>query len=234
MIEFPDKKYQIIYADPPWEYSSDPNSKRGIWGLAHQQYQTLSMSDLKELPVKDIADDNCILFMWATFPNLQQALDLIKAWGFEFKTVAFVWEKLDKTNNAPKKYGLGWYTRSNCEIVMLGRKGKFNRQSAAVQQIVKSTISNHSKKPNEVRNRIIKLCGDISRIELFARTKIPGWTCVGNETDGQDIKTSLVQISNGNLKTICNHMIISQNIKFRDKFEDHNNFHPVFYNPPEK
>lgn len=181
MIEFPNKKYKIIYADPPWEYSSDPNSKRGIWGLAHQQYQTLSMNDLKELPVKDIADDNCILFMWATFPNLQQALDLIKAWGFEYKTVAFVWEKLDKTNNTPKKYGLGWYTRSNCEIVMLARRGKFDRQSASVQQIVKSTISNHSKKPNEVRNRIIKLCGDISRIELFARTKISGWDTWGND-----------------------------------------------------
>lgn len=93
MIPFPDKKYQIIYADPPWEYSSDPKSKRGIWGMANQQYNTMTMDDLKQLPVSTIADENCILFMWATFPNLQQGLDLIKAWGFEFKTVAFVWEK---------------------------------------------------------------------------------------------------------------------------------------------
>ncbi len=180
-MNFPDKKYKIILADPPWEYSSDPKSKRGIWGLAHQRYQTLSMDDLKKLPVSTIADDNCILFMWATFPNLQQGLDLIKAWGFEFKTVAFVWEKLGKTNNTPKKYGLGWYTRSNCEIVMLGRKGKFDRRSAAVQQIIKSTISEHSKKPDEVRKRILKLCGDIPRIELFARTKVHGWDVWGND-----------------------------------------------------
>ena len=181
MIPLPEKKYKIIYADPPWEYSSDPDSKRGIWGLAHHRYQTMPIEELKELPVREIADDNCILFLWATFPNLQQALDLIRAWGFIYKTVAFVWEKFDKTNNTLKKYGLGWYTRSNCEIVLLGRKGKFERKSAAVQQVIKSTISKHSEKPNEVRNRILKLCGDIPRIELFARTKIHGWDVWGND-----------------------------------------------------
>lgn len=201
---FPNKKYKIIYADPPWSYKSysgksekDFLNKKRIWGIAESNYETMNMDDLKKLPVNTIADENCILFMWATFPNLQQALDLIKAWGFEFKTVAFVWEKLDKTNNTPKKYGLGWYTRSNCEIVMLGRKGEFDRKSAAVQQIIKSTISKHSQKPDEVRKRILKLCGDLPRIELFARTRIHGWTCVGNEIDGQDIKTSLDQISKG-------------------------------------
>lgn len=178
---FPNKKYKIIYADPPWEYTSDNNAKRKIWGLAHRVYDTMNHDQLKELPVQDIADDDCILFMWATFPNLQQALDLMKAWGFEYKTTVFVWEKLDKTNNTPKKYGLGWYTRSNCEIVMLGRKGKFDRKSAAVQQIVKSTITKHSQKPDEVRKRIIKLCGDLPRIELFARTKIHGWDTWGND-----------------------------------------------------
>jgi len=176
-----DNKYKIIYADPPWEYSSDPNSKRGIWGLAHTLYNTMKIDDLKQLPVPDIADDNCILFLWATFPNLQQALDVMKSWGFTYKTTAFVWEKLSKTNNTPKKYGLGWYTRSNCEIVLLGRKGKFDRKSAAVQQIIKSTISKHSEKPNEVRNRILKLCGDLPRIELFARTKVHGWDVFGND-----------------------------------------------------
>uniref|UniRef100_A0AAT9JAK0 ORF63 n=1 Tax=Nitrosopumilaceae spindle-shaped virus TaxID=3065433 RepID=A0AAT9JAK0_9VIRU len=178
---FPNKKYKIIYADPPWSYESNPNHKRGIWGIATDNYDTMSMDELKQLPVQDIADDDCILFMWATFPNLQQALDLIKAWGFEYKTVAFVWEKFDKTNNVLKKYGLGWYTRSNVEIVMIGRKGKFERKSAAVQQVVKSTIGEHSEKPNEVRNRILKLCGDLPRIELFARTKVHGWDVWGND-----------------------------------------------------
>ena len=181
MIPLPKKKYKIILADPPWEHSSDPNSKRGIWGLAHHRYQTMPIEELKELPIREIADDDCILFLWATFPNLQQALDLIKAWGFIYKTVAFVWEKFDRTNNVLKKYGLGWYTRSNCEIVLLGRKGKFDRKSASVQQVIKSTINKHSKKPNEVRDRILKLCGDLPRIELFARTKIHGWDVWGND-----------------------------------------------------
>lgn len=181
MIPFPNKKYKIIYADPPWEYSSDPNSKRGIWGLAQQQYKTMDTQKIKSLPIQTITDDDCILFLWATFPNIQQALDVINSWGFEYKTVAFVWEKLDKTNNVPKKYGLGWYTRSNCEIVMLGRKGKFDRKSASVQQIVKSTIGSHSEKPDEIRKRIIQLCGDLPRIELFARTKIHGWDVWGND-----------------------------------------------------
>jgi len=180
-LNFPNKKYQIILADPPWEYASDPKSKRGIWGLAHQQYSTMKIEDLMHLPVQNIADDNCMLFLWATFPNLQQALDLIKAWGFEFKTVAFVWEKLGKTNNTLKKYGLGWYTRSNCEIVMIGRKGKFDRKSAAVHQVVKSTITAHSQKPDEIRKRILKLCGDLPRIELFARTIVHGWDVWGND-----------------------------------------------------
>lgn len=181
LIKLPDKKYKIIYADPAWEYSSDPNSKRGIWGLAHQKYNTMSFEELKQLPIKNIADKDSILFLWSTFPILPQAIELVKVWGFEYKTVAFVWEKLDKTNNVEKKYGLGWYTRSNCEIVLLGRRGKFDRKSASVKQIIKATIGEHSKKPDEVRKRILQLCGDLPRIELFARTKIHGWDVWGND-----------------------------------------------------
>lgn len=180
-MDFPNKKYDIIYADPPWSYQSDPNHKRGIWGIAQDHYNTMSIDDLKKLPVPDISNDNCIMFMWVTFPNLQQGLDLMKAWGFTYKTVAFTWVKQNKKGTEIKKYGLGWYTRSNAEIVLLGRKGKFNRNSAAVQQIILSPIEGHSKKPDETRERILKLCGDLPRIELFARQKTPGWDVWGNE-----------------------------------------------------
>ena len=181
MLNFPDKKYKIIYADPAWEYTSDPNSIRGSWGLAHHHYNTMSIEEIKNLPIDQIADENCMLFLWVTFPNLQNGLDVIKAWGFKFKTVAFVWIKHDKTTLKPKKYGLGWYTRSNAEIVLLGRKGKFNRKSASVQQIITTEIKKHSQKPHEVRNRILQLCGDLPRIELFARQKIPNWDCWGDD-----------------------------------------------------
>jgi len=188
LIPFPNKKYKIIYADPPWSYYSysgdsdkDFLNKKRIWGIAESNYETMNLEEIKNLPIKEISDDDCILFLWATFPNLQGGLDVVKAWGFEYKTVAFVWEKSDKTNNIPKKYGLGWYTRSNCEVVLLGRKGKFDRKSASVKQIIRSTISEHSKKPNEVRDRILQLCGNLPRIELFARTKIHGWDVWGND-----------------------------------------------------
>jgi len=185
-LKFPDKKYQIILADPPWKYSSDPNSKRGIWGLANQHYKTMTIKDICDLPVSKIADKNCMLFLWVTFPNLQNGLDVVKAWGFEYKTTVFVWIKNSKTKIKPKKYGLGWYSRSNCEIVLLGRKGKFERKSACVQQIITTSIQEHSKKPNEVRNRILQLCGDLPRIELFARQKIPNWDAWGDSPNLQN------------------------------------------------
>ncbi len=185
-MNFPTKKYNIIYADPPWPYSSANNAKPGIWDLAQNEYNTMGIDEIKSLPVPSISENNCLLFLWATFPNLPHAFEVIKAWGFEYRTVAFVWEKLEKTNIVEKKYGLGWYTRSNVEVVLLGRKGDFVRQSAAVQQIVKSTISKHSEKPDEVRKRILKLCGDIPRIELFARVKAFGWDAWGNDPKLQD------------------------------------------------
>ena len=94
--KFPKKKYKVIYADPPWLYSSDPKSKRGIWGLSQNHYKSMSLKDLKKLPIKDIADEDCILFMWATFPLLPQAIELLEAWGFKYKTIAFVWVKQNK------------------------------------------------------------------------------------------------------------------------------------------
>lgn len=193
-MKFPNKKYKLIYADPPWPYTSDPKSKRGIWGLADQKYNIMTIEDLKNLPVKNIADDNCILFMWGTWPTIFEMKPLMKSWGFEYKTCAFVWRKLSKNTITVKKYGLGWYTRSNSEFVLIGRKGKFNRVSAAVQQfvdtiqennneceVVDSPIKKHSQKPNEIRERIRKLCGDLPKIELFARTRVHGWDVWGND-----------------------------------------------------
>lgn len=181
MNNFPNKKYKIILADPPWEY--DDKALAGNRG-AGCKYDVMSDEDLKKLPVQNIADDDCILFMWATFPKIQEALDLIKAWGFVYKTVAFVWYK--KSGTGSQFIGLGGWTRSNVEIVFLATKGNPKRINAGIRQVVESTPKEHSVKPNEVRSRILKLCGDLSRIELFSRTKVHGWDVFGNDEKLQD------------------------------------------------
>ncbi len=141
----------------------------------------MSIDEIKGLPIQDISDDNCMLFMWTTMPHIPNALSIIKSWGFTFKTVPFIWIKNDLSTNTLKKYGLGYYTQSNAEQVLLGTKGKYWRESRNVKQVIQSSIKEHSRKPDEVRNRILRLCGDLPRIELFARTKIHGWDVWGND-----------------------------------------------------
>jgi len=173
---FPNKKYKIIYCDAPWEY--DDKALAGDRGAGFK-YDLMSDEELAKLPVQDIADDDCVLFMWATFPKIQSALDLIKAWGFEYKTVAFVWVKEFGTGSSFQ--GMGSWTRSNAEIVLLAIKGNPKRIDAGVNQIIKSKPKEHSRKPNITRDKIIRLCGNLTRIELFARTKIFGWDVWGND-----------------------------------------------------
>lgn len=182
-MDFPDKKYNIIYADPAWDYSSawkrENSDSAGIWGLAQNHYNTMSLEDIKKLPVSNIADDNCFLFLWATFPQIQEALDVIKSWGFEYKTVGFTWIKKD--SNGKNFVGMGWYTRANAEVCLIAKKGKPKIINHGIKQIIETQIQSHSKKPNIVRDKIIQLCGDLPRIELFARTKIHGWDTWGND-----------------------------------------------------
>lgn len=181
------KKYQIIYADPPWEYRNMGN----IQAAANSHYPTMKQKDIEALPVANLADENCILFLWATFPKLQEALDTIKAWGFEYKTVGFVWIK--KNKNGGNFFGVGWYTKSNTEICLIGVKGKAPKISNKVSQIIEAPIQGHSKKPDITRDKIIEFCGDLPRIELFARNDgsknlfnnnpLDGWDKFGNEVE---------------------------------------------------
>ena len=112
-------------------------------------------------------------------PNLIEGTEVLKSWGFKYKTVGFTWVKTNK--NKGYYSGLGFYTNSNCEICLIGRKGKFNRNSKKVKQLVVDQLREHSRKPDCVRDRIVELCGDLPRIELFARQKVEGWDCWGNE-----------------------------------------------------
>lgn len=172
-----DKKYNIIYADPPWSYKD--KALAGNRG-ACCKYDVMNIDDIKNLPIKNIMNDDCILFMWVTMPKLNECFDVIKAWGFEYKTVGFVWIKKNKKSDS-LFWGMGRWTRANAEVCLIATKGKPKRESAKVHSVIMSKIREHSRKPDETRDRIIELCGDLPRIELFARQEVEGWDCWGNE-----------------------------------------------------
>lgn len=180
------KKYQIIYADPPWQYTGNEvlakNSRLNKNENYH--YQTLPLIELKKIPIPQIADNDCLLFMWAVSPMLDDAIDLMKSWGFNFGTVAFVWNKI-KTNP-------GYYTLSSCELCLVGKKGRIPqpRGSRNVHQFFSASRLEHSRKPEEIRNRISAMFPDQQKIELFARERVnnlfgwdeyEGWDLFGNE-----------------------------------------------------
>ncbi len=165
------KKYKIIYADPPWKYATDVS----------KHYECIPINDIYNFPIDEFADENCALFLWATFPILPQAIETLKQWGFRYVTVAFTWIKTNKRKGNPF-VGMGNWTRANAEICLLGFKGKLKRKSNKVKQVILSPRREHSRKPDEVRDRIVELLGDIPRIELFARHILKGWDVWGNET----------------------------------------------------
>ena len=175
---FPNKKYDIIYADPPWQVDAGWDKTYGK--SQPLKYPTMDLQEIKNLPVKDISSENCILFMWVTYPLLEKGLEVIKSWGFIYKTCGFCWVKKNKKSDS-LFWGLGYWTRANQEICLLATKGKPKRFSKLVHQVVYEPIREHSRKPDCIRDRIVELCGDLPRIELFARQKIDGWDCWGNE-----------------------------------------------------
>ena len=148
----------------------------------------MTLEEIRELPVSNLAAQDCALFLWTTDPMLPQAVDLIHKWGFNYKTIAFVWAKLNK--NAPPTLwteadfftGMGYWSRANSELCLLGTRGKPQRHSASVRRLVVAPRREHSRKPDEVAHRIVELMGDVSRIELFARTARLGWANWGDET----------------------------------------------------
>ncbi len=182
-MEIPNKKYQIIYADPPWSYRDKANAgKRG----AGHKYTTQSSEWLENLPVKDIADKNCILFLWVTMPKLNECFSLIESWGFTYKTVGFTWVKRNKISPS-WFWGMGSWTRANAEVCLIATKGKPKRLDAGVHSVIDTPIERHSKKPDAVRDRIVKLMGDLPRIELFARERAKGWDSWGNELEEMEM-----------------------------------------------
>ena len=172
------KKYQIIYADPPWEYSF-PHTRK----IAQDDYPTMSLDNIKHLSVFNISADNAILLLWVNTPRLKEGFEVITAWGFEYKTIAFTWVKTN-SNSMGLFWGMGQYTRSNTENCLLATRGNGLKViSHSVHQVLMSPIQEHSRKPIIVRDFIVQLFGDLPRIELFARHKVEGWDCWGNEVE---------------------------------------------------
>jgi N6-adenosine-specific RNA methylase IME4 len=142
----------------------------------------MGIDEICALPVGELAAKDCALFLWVTFPLLPSCFEVIDAWGFEYKSCAFVWAKRNRRSDG-FFVGLGYWTRANAELCLLATKGSPKRVSAAIRQIVDTPREAHSKKPDVVRERIVALMGDLPRIELFARSRAEGWDAWGNEVE---------------------------------------------------
>lgn len=188
-------KFNIIYADPPWRFknwSMDEMAKRGEkWARRNGRspYDVMDTAAICAMPVADYAAKNSVLLMWATYPKLEDALAVVKAWEFEYKTVAFTWVKQNPSGMG-FKVGLGYHTRGNAEICLLATRGYgLRRVDKSVMQLVIAPVGEHSQKPDEVRDRIKRLYGDVPRLELFARQRRPGFSIWGNQAPGgSDVK----------------------------------------------
>ena len=192
--EVKEKKYQIIYADPAWQYKSkECLAKKSILnGKLNTHYSTMSMNDLKKLPVGGVSDDNCLLFLWVVSPMLDECIDVLKSWGFKYSTIGFIWHK-QKTNP-------GSYTMSECEICLIGKKGNIPtpRGLRNIRQFLSESKTKHSSKPEEIRNRITQMFPTQNKIELFARQKVDGWDSWGNEVESDITLSNPSQITEDN------------------------------------
>lgn len=196
-------KYKLIYADPPWQYNNTISN-----GAAENHYGTMTITDLKRLPVWDLTDENAVLAMWYTGTHGEEAIQLAEAWGFKVRTMkGFTWVKLNQLAeqhinkaieagevqdfysflellNKQTRMNGGNYTRANTEDLLIAVRGAgVERLCASVKQVIYSPLGEHSSKPWEARNKLEQLYGDVSRIELFARERSPGWHVWGNQID---------------------------------------------------
>jgi len=183
----PKEKYQIIYADPPWCFVDRLRSSKKLDnGKMHYRelnlhYPTMNTKDICKLPIKEISHDNSVLFMWTTDAHLKEALKVIDCWGFTYKTIAFIWNKKEKSGK--QVCFMGKWTCKGSEICLLGTKGKAHNliKSHKVRQLIEAEREIHSRKPSIVKDRIIELLGDLKKVELFCRVPSNGWDIWGNE-----------------------------------------------------
>lgn len=172
------KQYHIIYADPPWDYGSGafPSTSK------KNAYPLMKTADICALPVARIAHSHALLFLWTTMTHIPDALRVIEAWGFRYVTNGFTWVKVHEKSRLPVT-GMGYWTRQNAELCLIAKRGVPKRQNNGISSTVIEPRRRHSQKPDSVRRDIVRICGDLRRIELFARHKTPGWDIWGNELE---------------------------------------------------
>ncbi|MGQ4876257.1 MAG: MT-A70 family methyltransferase [Promethearchaeia archaeon] len=199
------KKFQIIYCDVPWSYNDPKGNDSAMGGI---QYNTMSNQELADLPINEIADKDCLLFQWITMPKLSEVFSIIEAWGFRYITCAFTWVKLNPTGSIEKDgkdiilkkgiySGIGHYSNGNAELCLLAKKGHPKRYEKNVKQIQIHPRGKHSAKPLAIKDEIVRLAGDLPRIELFARNLKKfenGWVNIGYEITGNDIREDLKKL----------------------------------------
>jgi N6-adenosine-specific RNA methylase IME4 len=187
-------KFSIIYADPPWPYNNRISHKKTRFGRGVDgHYPKMTMADIRALPIGDLAARDCALYMWVTYPNLEEQLPLFRHWGFRYCTLGFSWTKLN-ARNGEDCFGTGYYAKANEEVCLFGMRGQLKPITNNVSSAVRAPRQEHSHKPDRIRDLLVDLYGDVPRVELFARQSAPGWVAVGNGIDGQDIRESLAQL----------------------------------------
>lgn len=194
--DLPRSHFGAIYADPPWRYevwSGETAVKArlnssGTNVAAGHHYETMSFDELSALPVGEIAASDCVLFCWMTWPTIEKGFELIRSWGFNYKTCAFDWMKANAMqidmfrDDADALMGMGYWTRANSEPCILATRGKPKRLNADVRMGIIEPRREHSRKPSCVYRRIERLVPG-PYVELFARSKRDGWTSWGNQTE---------------------------------------------------
>lgn len=189
MTPLPPGPFSVIYADPPWRFRTW--SAEGQDRAPDQHYGTMDIADIKAQGVGAIAAPDAVLFLWVYQPMLREAFDVIEAWGFAYKTVGYIWIKTNGpadqgmlfVDQTTVRKGLGYHTRAGSEQVWIATRGRgYERLSKGEPQVVFAGLREHSRKPDEIADSIVRLTGDVPRVELFARTARPGWSAWGNET----------------------------------------------------
>lgn len=212
-------KYNILLLDPPWKYNNRANHKTRFRGGACGHYPLMTMQEIASLPLGTMAAKDCALMMWCTFPYLDEQIKLFAHWGFRFRTMFLTWIKLnprgydipqDDPNYKPTKeyirysgdglyhspfFGVGYYSKSNPEVCLLGMRGQLPTISDAVSSVIMAPRREHSRKPTEQYAKIESVFGDVPRAELFARAGQPGWDVAGNGIDGADIRESIARMA---------------------------------------